>query len=240
MRQLMMWMLTMAMLVALVGCGGSSTPNNDDVMQTSQGGGDHSAAVEETDSGNGDAYTGDVTESVVRNYQVASESDFEYNGVQGGIRVTKYLGTDTIVVIPETIEGEPVVEVGGLMFANDSSVRGVLVPSGVTELTQVFTNNQNLEVVICEGVELVGDNTFNNCMNLHTVVLGDSLHELGENSFAGCSVLKELYISPNMTKIDKNIAPTVFFWCDSLTIIGESGSYIESFCAEQGIPFQAK
>lgn len=236
----MIWMLTMATLVALVGCGRSSTPNNDDATQTPQGGGDHSAGVEETDSGNGDAYTGDVTESVVRNYQVASESDFEYNRVQGGIRVTDYLGNDTIVVIPETIEGEPVVEVGGLMFANDSAVRGGLVPKGVTELTQVFTNNQNLEVVICEGIELVGYNNFNNCMKLHTVILGDSLQELGENSFTGCSELKELYISPNMTKIDESINTTVFFWCDSLTIVGESGSYIESFCAEQGIPFQAK
>lgn len=236
----MMWFLTMAMLVALVGCGGSSTPNNDDATQTPQGGGDHSAAVEETDSGNGDAYTGDVTESVVRNYQVASESDFEYNRVQGGIRVTEYLGNDTIVVIPETIEGEPVVEVGGLMFANDSSVRGVLVPSGVTELTQVFTNNGNLEVVICEHVQSVGYNTFNSCIALHTVVLGDELNNVGENSFSNCRMLKELYISPSVTQMDDVAAATAFLLCDSLTIIGESGSYIESFCAEQGIPFQAK
>ena len=170
MRQLMMWMLTMAMLVALVGCGGSPVSNNDDVMQTSQGGGDHSAAVEETEPGDGGVFTGEVTESVVRNYRVASENDFEYGVTEGGVRVTKYIGSDSIVVVPDTIEGEKVVELSALLFGNDSTVRGVLVPDGVKSLEGTFTNSSKIEVVICENVQVLGEGVFNNCISLHTVV----------------------------------------------------------------------
>ena len=183
---------------------------------------------------------GELTEEDVRNHNVAKESDFEYDDTVGGVRIWKYTGSDTIVVIPESINGKKVVEIGGLVFGNDSNVRGVLIPSGVKEITQLFTNNDDLEVVICENVEIIGEGTFNNCRSLHTVILGDKLTEIGNSAFFACGKLKELYISPSVTQIDEVASNTAFFWCDSLTIVGEKGSFIESFCAERNIPFREK
>lgn len=183
---------------------------------------------------------GELTEKDVRNHKVAKESDFKYDDTVGGVRIWKYTGSDTIVVIPETINGKQVVEIGGLIFANDSNVRGVLIPNGVKEITQLFTNNDDLEVVISENVEEIGYNTFNSCSSLHTVVLGDKLTEIGENAFSNCGKLKELYISPLVTDMDEVAAATAFLLDDSLTIVGEKGSFIESFCAENDIPFRAK
>jgi len=181
-----------------------------------------------------------ITEKIVRNHKKTQASDFEYAEVSGGIEIRKYTGNDAIVVIPETIDNKNVVGVGGLLFANDSKVRGVYIPDAVKELKACFVNNNEIEVVICEGIEEIWDNAFNSCTKLHTVVLGNSLKSIGENAFFYCANLKELYIAPTLTNIDENIATTIFFWCDNLTIKGEEGSYIEKFCNEQGIPFVAE
>lgn len=219
----------------LFGCG-----NSVEKTPSSTQNGENNQEVENNQGVEINIPKGELTEKDVRNHKVAKESDFEYDNTAGGVRIWKYTGSDTIVVIPETINGEQVVEIGGLVFANDSNVRGVLIPSGVKRIAQLFTNNDDLEVVISENVEEVGYNTFNNCRSLHTVILGDKLTEIGENAFSGCDKLEELYISPSVTQIDEVASNTAFFWCDSLTIVGEKGSFIESFCAERNIPFRAK
>ena len=221
--------------LSLFGCG-----NSVEKAPSSTQNGENNQESENNQGGEINIPKGELTEKDVRNHKVAKESDFEYDDTVGGVRIWKYTGSDTIVVIPESINGKKVVEIGGLVFANDSNVRGVLIPSGVKEIAQLFTNNDDLEVVISENIEEIGYNTFNNCISLHTVVLGDKLTKIGENAFFGCDKLKELYISPSVTQIDESIYTTVFFWCHSLTIIGEKGSFIESFCAENDIPFRAK
>ncbi len=181
-----------------------------------------------------------ITEDVVRNHKVTPISDFTYAEIAGGIEIRNYNGTDDIVVIPETINGQNVIRVGGMVFANESTVRGIYIPNTVKEISTICGNNKYVEVVVCEGVEIIADNAFNNCPSLTTVVLGNSLKSIGENAFFFCSNLKELYIAPTLTTIDTTIAPTIFYLCDSLTLHGKAGSYIETFAKEQNIPFVAE
>ena len=190
------------------------------------------------DSSNAPVIEGKITVDDVRNHSVASENDFSYDETADGIRISSYLGSDSIVVIPETINGKLVVSIAIAVFGNDSTVRGVLVPSGVKELTGTFGNSKNIEVVIWESAEVVGANLFNSCTNLHSVVLGENLKDIGENAFFSCKSLEELYIPATVASLDSYIAPTIFYWCDNLTIKGEAGSYIETFCEEYNIPFE--
>lgn len=62
-----------------------------------------------------------------------AEQSFEYKKVNGGIRITKYTGTQTDVEIPESIEGLPVIEIGESAFSQ-SKVTSVRIPEGVREL----------------------------------------------------------------------------------------------------------
>jgi len=180
-----------------------------------------------------------ITEEIVRNHKVTPASDFKYAEVAGGIEIRDYTGKDQIVVIPETIEGQKVVAISGYIFANDSTVRGIYIPSSITTLVATFPNNDDLEVVICEGVEKIVDQAFLNCKNLHTVILGKSLNELGERAFAGCKALTELYIAPSLININPSYSSMLFYKCENLTIKGQKDSYIENFCNEHGIPFVA-
>ncbi len=181
-----------------------------------------------------------ITEDVVRNHKVTPISDFTYAEIAGGIEIRNYNGTDDIVVIPETINGQNVVSVGGYVFANESGVKGVYIPNTVKEIGATFANNKKVEVVVCEGVEVIRASTFLNCTELTNVILGDVLKELGDKAFAGCTKLNELYIAPSLKNIDESNKRMMFYRCSNLTLHGKSGSYIEIFAKEQNIPFVAE
>ena len=103
------------------------------------------------------------------------------------------------------------------------------------ELEEVFTNNESVEHVICEGVTVFRGLTFGNCSNLRQVILGENVQELvGIGTFTNCCQLMELHFTDALTSIDDE---ENFYGCDNLTIYGPADSYIESFAKEYGIPF---
>ena len=234
MKRLIAILLVAVMAISLAACG-AKEPAADEQRPAATQPEKEPAVTEAAKEESSGVFEGAVTEQVVRGYKVA----FSYDETAEGVRITGYLGKDTIVVIPEKIAGKPVVGMSVAAFGNECTVRGVMVPSGVKELNSAFSNNDDLEVVVWESAEIAGQGLFVNCVNLHTVILGDNLTQIGESAFFYCSSLKELYIPASVMEIDPAIAPTVFLLCESLTIVGEAGSYIESFCAEQGIPFKA-
>ena len=144
-------------------------------------------------------------------------------------------------MIPDKIAGKPVVELKTYLFANESSVKGVYVPNSVKKLKYTFINNDDIQVVICEGVEELSNAVAMNCASLHTLVLGDNLSEMGEYSVAVCPKLTEVYISSKVTNIAQNYdSYDVFFDCPMLTIKGEKGSFIETYANENGLKFEAE
>lgn len=184
----------------------------------------------------------EITVDVLKNYPVTPDSDFKYDyDTFDTIRITRYTGSNSIVVIPEEIGGKTVTAIAGLSdFANDSTVKAVVIPKTVKSLRETFTNNQNLEIVLAEGVENVGESTFLNCANLHTVTLSSNLSEIGWCAFSLCESLTELRIPSTLTKMTKDNEIMAFSFCSNLTIYGEAGSYIETVAKEQGIPFIAE
>lgn len=114
-------------------------------------------------------------------------------------------------------------------------MRAVLIPESVKELEEVFTNNESVELVICEGVTVFRGLTFGNCSNLRQVILGENVQELvGIGTFTNCCRLMELHFTDALTNIDDE---ENFYGCDNLTIYGPADSYIESFAKEYEIPF---
>ena len=189
---------------------------------------------------------GELTEEFVRNYPVAPASDFTYEKVDdvhlitgekySYIVITGYIGSDCIVVIPDEIDGLPVVSINAAtIFGYNSGVRGVKFPTHMKMLYTSMENNLDLEVVIAENVEGRDRATFCGCYCLHTVILSENITSLKAAEFFGCHDLKYLYISENVTSIQAD----TFTGCVNLTIRGKAGSFVESYCAAHGIPFEA-
>lgn len=236
MKRIIALVLALMLLAALAGCQQSGT---DGTMLPTTGAPSQQQSTVPTTQGGGADLGGTITEAMVRNHAPTPENQFRYTEVAGGVEVYEYLGTDSIVVIPETIAGKKVVKLGGYLFANKSPVRGVYIPDGIDELVSTFINNDKVELVICEGVSLIGIYTFLNCPNLHTVKVSDRLTTIGQYAFSMCTGLVKLYLPESVTVMSEDAEDTVFIMSDNLTVQGQTGSFIESYCAKYNIPFEA-
>ena len=94
-----------------------------------------------------------------------SRESFEWDGT----KITKFIGEETGVVIPEGTT-----EIGENAFSGCSSLTSVAIPEGVTK---------------------IGYWAFSGCSSLTSVVIPDSVESIGNGAFARCSALKEWKIS---------------------------------------------
>lgn len=85
----------------------------------------------------------------------AATNTFDFNLTTGTI--TKYNGTDTVVVIPPTINSWPVTKIGEAAFQDNTTITSVTIPDSVTE---------------------IGANAFAGCTNLTSVTYGGDWSKL--------------------------------------------------------------
>ena len=117
-----------------------------------------------------------VTSSLNVNAESVSLKDknFEYSidkNTEGtkGIFITKYIGSDKKVTIPDAIDGKKVIEIGERAFSNNKNIEEISMPNGV--------------VRICEMA-------FSDCTNLKSVNLSKSLKYIDDSAFADTAMKK--------------------------------------------------
>lgn len=97
-----------------------------------------------------------------------------YSIASDEVTVTGYVGNESRVVIPETLEGKPVVAIGDNAFDNNSEVEVIIVPSTVTN---------------------IGDHAFWGATSLHTVAFKSSTPAtLGESIFSSMGIVRNIYV----------------------------------------------
>lgn len=98
--------------------------------------------------------------------------------------VTGYKGISAHILIPAIHNGLPVTGIGSSAFAE------------CTEYNCTFE-----DITICEGVQSIGDNAFEGCEGLKTVILPKGLKTIGQSAFANCGDLTYLEIPDSVTEI---------------------------------------
>ena len=119
-----------------------------------------------------------------------AESCFETKDVEGGVSITKYnCGKDTEnevldVVIPNTINGKKVVDIGGVAF-DFMGLTSVIIPSSVTSISgNAFSFNQLTNVTIPEGVTTIREYAFFGNHELTSVTIPSSVTTIGDYAFS--------------------------------------------------------
>lgn len=123
--------------------------------------------------------------------------------------------TDENVIIPEQIEGYPVVALQDSLFQSCSDLKTIVLPSTITEIGNlVFANCSKLETVTgTEMLTRIGEKAFYGCTKLQSVPDVSEVTELGDYAFYECCSLCCKLNLQGVTRIGKY----AFYNCDRLT-----------------------
>jgi len=127
----------------------------------------------------------------------------------GTLRLMRYNGKGGKVVIPAQIDGIQ-----------------------VTALHNIFEGREDItEVVIPEGVSVLGIGVFKNCTGLAQVTLPSSINEVGQEAFAGCVNLKSVTLPDNIFLFGRD----VFKGCVSLAVNLNPGTRTYTTLQREGL-----
>ncbi len=147
-----------------------------------------------------------------------AEKDYEYEVLDDGtIRITKYIGKDTIVAIPEAIDGKQVTIIGEMAFFGRKDLTEVRIPNGVTAIMNAaFSGCTNLSKVnIPEKITSISAWTFDSCAGLTEIHIPEGVTSIGTAAFGSCTGLTKINIPDGVT----NIESSAFHKCSSLMAV---------------------
>ena len=130
----------------------------------------------------------------------AATNTFDFNPTTGTI--TKYIESDTVVVIPSKINGVTVETIGHGAFER-SAVTSVTIPDSVTAiLDRAFANCFQLtNISIPNSVTSIGFSAFEHCTSLKSITLPSSLRNISMFLFHNCSQLTTIHIPDSVLSI---------------------------------------
>lgn len=123
-----------------------------------------------------------------------TEFTYERNSDASSITITKCISSDADIVIPDSIDGYTVTEIGANAFENITSMSSVSFPSSLAK---------------------IGNYAFAGCTSLSAVTLPDTLTSLGYYAFKGCSSLTSAVLNRGR----KTITIGLFYGCLSLNSV---------------------
>jgi tetratricopeptide (TPR) repeat protein len=135
--------------------------------------------------------------------KVNPESDFEVilTDDSKGAVISKYIGKATSVIIPKTIQGMPVREIGYLAFAGKNVDRSYLIKYSEIRFIDDPSIAKITSVVIPEGVTSIGQYAFNYCENLSSVTLPSTLESIDGSAFNYCVALRTITLPTGLKKL---------------------------------------
>jgi hypothetical protein len=159
------------------------------------------------------------------NSKASPGGDFTYdlNETGDGIIITKYTGSNPVLIIPAEIEGYPVREIninhtkiiaavipenvqiiGSQAFMYASKLASVSFPKSLVKISsQAFLRTTALSSIDLSHTSLttIGREAFNGDSKLQSVKLPDSVIQIGHGAFLGCKALTDINIPASIQTI---------------------------------------
>ena len=152
----------------------------------------------------------------------ASEGDFTYKEVDGGVEITAYTGFIQVekdeneqlipvyLNIPETLGGSPVVGIGDKAFYQNKSRVFVVLPEGIEYIgNRAFAGSHIRGIEMSDSVKTLGDSAFNGCIYLETLTLSKGIKTISNSCFHDCTRLEEIVVPEGVEVIEDMAFQTV-------------------------------
>ena len=168
------------------------------------------------------------TSYVSANDTFVTSGDYEYSLLDDGtVEISKYVGNDSDVTIPEEIDGKKVTSIGEWAFDCCTEITTVNISNGVIIIKEgAFSYCENLKsIIIPNTVTEIGYSIFSQCENLTNVMISNGIEWIPNNAFYRCKKLANISIPAGVTEIDSG----AFSECESLASISIPDSVINIF-----------
>ncbi|MGM9644590.1 MAG: leucine-rich repeat domain-containing protein [Eubacteriales bacterium] len=182
-----------------------------------------------------------------KNNSPLSGENFEYETVDGGVRITKYVGEDSIIVVPDSIEGLPVCEIGESAFSG-GVIRAIYIPDSVESIAQgaidgceglstlrlpfVGDGEENLYIGYIFGADEPAENAISLPPSLDMVIIGEGCTAVADRAFYRAKTLSAVVFEGEIDYL----GTLSFYECADLVYItlekavGEIGEYSFAYC----------
>lgn len=125
-----------------------------------------------------------------------------------GIAIVDYHGDDINLVIPEYIDGLPVISVSIIcaQTENKNKIESVTLPSSLRVINDgAFKDMFNLKTVTMgEGVEQIGDEAFSGCCSLKNINFSKNIMRIGSNAFYRCTALESVVLPEGLITLEES------------------------------------
>ncbi len=120
-----------------------------------------------------------------------------------GACTLSYTGKETEVIVPEQLDGLPVVAIGDHTFNYREDIVSIELPPTITEIGNMafFKCSALQSIVIPEGVTLLDQSCFAGCEELVSVGMPESVETVGDFAFLACSQLTEIMFGEQLRSI---------------------------------------
>ena len=130
--------------------------------------------------------------------------------------------TDTVIVIPDSYNGCPVVSIPARAFMNNDTITKVVIPGSILDMgNHIFAYSSVEEVVFLSGVRAIGSLAFMDCYALKSVVIPDTVDTIYDGAFRNCTALESISLPDSIIYVSEGL----FEGCSALTSITVPGSF---------------
>jgi hypothetical protein len=140
--------------------------------------------------------------------------DYKYSIVDNTVTINKYIGSDSVVIAPDNIDGYNVTGIGDYAFRDCTNIKDIKLPEALESIGySAFRNCIGLESIkIPSKVKTIGDYAFSDCANIKDIKLPETLESIGYYAFESCKGLESIKIPSKV----KRIGQEAFEYCSNL------------------------
>ncbi len=141
-------------------------------------------------------------------YYILKNGESEYVIDDNG-KIKAYLGNETMLTVPETVNGITPIEIGEKLFEN-SNIESIALPDTVTAINENAFCNTPLKSITANGVKDLYRHSFYGCAALADIDLSNVKY-IGRDALSGSKLLTLDLELPALERIDeKGLAGTYF------------------------------
>ena len=124
--------------------------------------------------------------------------EIHYQKSQKGLILTGCYGVDGRIILPDEIEGIPIVEIAPYAFSEGKESKNDLVylseDAGFLKERKRLKTADITEIRLPFGIREIGKYAFYRCRNLEKLILSDEILEIGGGALTGCRGIREVEI----------------------------------------------